>query len=191
MIVEAARRLFKKKGPEKCTMRDIAKDAGVSPATIVVHFKNKTALLEYTLYDNIELNIKKAIETMPRHEPLLDRFMHVAHLMFRFYAEDREIYRVLIRDTFWEPAGDSPRLADQMERYLVFFAQMIENEKASGRIQAGADALVAASSLFYLYLNILMDFLRTPDMGVDEALNLLKRTAHQHLTGILIQGDKG
>ena len=49
LILRAARRLFAQKGMEECTIRDIARKAGVSPASVVVHFKSKTALLEEAL----------------------------------------------------------------------------------------------------------------------------------------------
>ena len=34
-------------------MRGIAREAGVSAASVIVHFKNKTALLEEALYEDI------------------------------------------------------------------------------------------------------------------------------------------
>ncbi|MBU4262261.1 MAG: TetR/AcrR family transcriptional regulator [Proteobacteria bacterium] len=186
LILEAARKLFHTKGPEQCTMRDIAKEAGVSPASVVVHFKSKTALLEVALYEDIERTIANAVATMPHENASLhDRLMHIAHCMYGFYDNDRELYRVLIRDTTFEKAGENPYLTQQLEDYLQFFGAMIEQEKAQGTVQPAADARIAAASLFSLYFTVLMEFLRNPNMTLDMALGWLAATAHQHLTGIL------
>jgi AcrR family transcriptional regulator len=85
----------------------------VSPASVVVHFKNKTALLEVALYEDIERTIAHAVATMPQDASLHDRLMHIAHCMYSFYGTNRELYRVLIRDTIFEKAGENPYLTRQ------------------------------------------------------------------------------
>lgn len=190
LILNAARKLFQEKGPERCTMRDIAREAGVSPASVVVHFNNKTALLEVALYEDIERNIGRAVATLPYSVPLLERLMHIARIMFGFYDDNRELYRVLIRDTAFEPKGKNPYLTRQLQQYLQFFGAMIEQEKKRGIIRPEADAGIAASSFFSLYFGVLMEFLRTPQMTVDMALGLLAAAAHQLLTGILMPKEK-
>ena len=62
LIMEAAMKLFEEKLFHEIGMRDIAKEAGVSPASVIVHFKNKTALLEVTLYEEIEAKLEKRPE---------------------------------------------------------------------------------------------------------------------------------
>ncbi len=46
-IVNAARKLFSKRGFEVVTMREIAQEAGCSHTTIYIYFENKLALLHY------------------------------------------------------------------------------------------------------------------------------------------------
>jgi AcrR family transcriptional regulator len=53
LILQAAKQLFRKKRVEECTMRTIAARAGVSPASVIVHFKSKIALLEEALEGEI------------------------------------------------------------------------------------------------------------------------------------------
>jgi len=185
LILDAARKLFQANGPERCTMRDIAAEAGVSPASVVVHFNSKTALLEVALSEDIERNIGRAVATLPQSAPLLERLMHIARAMFGFYDGNRELYRVLIRDTAFEPEGENPYLTRQLQEYLRFFAAMIEQEKKRGIIRPETDAGIAASSFFSLYFGVLMEFLRNPDMTANTALAQLAAAAGQHLAGIL------
>ena len=185
LILAAAHKLFKKKGPEQCTLRDIAMEAGVSPASVVVHFTNKTTLLEVALSEDIERNITRAIATLPQDASLHRRLLHIAGIMYNFYDNNRELYRVLIRDTMFEPTGKNPHLSQQLEHYLQFFGKMIEEDKEQGTIRPEADTRIAAYSLFSLYFWVLLEFLRNPDLTVDMALGQLAAIAEQHLNGIL------
>jgi hypothetical protein len=65
-------------------------------------------------------------------------------------------------------------------------ASLIEQEKEKGRVRPGTDAYLAASSIFYLYMGVLREFLRNPELGVAKARNILSATLKQHLAGILI-----
>ncbi len=184
LILTAARKLFEKKGPEQCTMRDIATEAGVSPASVVVHFSNKTALLEVALYEDIQRNISQAVATIPQEASLHNRFLHIAQAMYSFYDGNRELYRVLIRDTAFAPEGSNPHLSRQLEHYLHFFSNLIEVEKERGTVRPDTDAGIAASSLFSLYFGVLMELLRKPDLTVKVALEWLSTSINQHLNGI-------
>src|SRR4030066_1499232 len=93
LILKAARKLFAQKGMEECTIRDIAEKAGVSPASVVVHFKSKTALLEEALNRDIENALSELIASIPEDLELLDRLMYLAKGFFRLYAKNRNLYR--------------------------------------------------------------------------------------------------
>ncbi len=186
LILAAARWLFYEMGPERCTMRDIAREAGVSPASVVVHFSSKTALLEAALHVDIERAMSGAVATMPDSEAgLLARMMHIATTMYTFYDNNRELYRVLIRDTFFEPAEHNPELSKQLDDYILFFAKLIEQEKQHGLVRQEADSKIAASTLFSVYFSVLMEMLRKPEIDLQAALALLQVSAGQLLSGIL------
>jgi len=185
LILNAAHSLFWEKGPDDCTMRDIAKKAGVSPASIIVHFKNKTALLEVALYEKIEKTVAKALATLPSDKGIHEALMHIASVMFSFYDKNRELYRVLVRDTLFEPDQESPSIAKLDEGNLEFIARLIEQEK--GTVRTEVDSYLAASSIFYLYIGVLRDFLRNPELSVNKAVKRLSEMLELHLAGILIQ----
>ena len=96
LILTAARKLFKSRGVAQCTMREIAKEAGVSPASVVVHFKNKIALMETALFEDIDRTIGKAVESLPPGADLADSLLHIWTAMFTFYDANRDLYRVLL-----------------------------------------------------------------------------------------------
>ena len=189
LILNAARKLFMEKGVDQCTMRDIAKEAGVSAASVVVHFKNKTALLELALYEEIDLTLAKAIASFPSEANLSDRLMHIPNAMFYFYNTNRELYRTLIRNTLFEPEEDNPHLTRQLDGYLEFLGGQIEHGKEKGSVRSNVDVHIAAASIASLYIGILINFFRNSEMTPDMALDMLASMNQQYLAGIMIPHD--
>jgi AcrR family transcriptional regulator len=187
LILNAAYGLFWKKGPDKCTMRDIAKEAGVSPASIIVHFNNKTALLEAALYAKISMTLEKALATAPSDKGFHAVLVHIASAMFSLYNKNRELYRVLIRDTLFESDQKSPSIAKLDQGNLDYIASFIEQEKKKGKVRAEIDAYLAASSIFYLYIGVLRDFLRNPKLRITGAVKRLSEMLEQYLAGISVR----
>jgi len=190
LILNAAREMFWEKGADKCTIRDIAGEAGVSPASIIIHFKNKTALLEAALYEDLERNLAKALATLPADQGLHAVGMHMLSGMLSFYDQNRELYRILIRDTLFESVRDSPCIAKLDKEYFTFLIGLIDREKEKGAVREDVDSHLAAHSLFYLYIGVLRDFLRDPAVSVPEALERLSLIFKQFLNGILTPGEK-
>jgi len=119
LILKTARRMFLQKGVDSCTLRGIAKEAGVSPASIVVHFKNKAALLEIALFEEIEITVKQAILTLPQDEDLLTKLMHTSHKMFIFYDTNRNLYRALLKQTLLEPEANNPHTSGVLGGFSI------------------------------------------------------------------------
>ena len=184
LILNAAHSLFWEKGPDKCTFRDIAKEAGVSPASIIVHFKNKTTLLEVTLFEEIENTLGRALATLPSEKELHAVLVHIASVLLAFYDNNRDLYRILIRNTFFEPVYSSPFIDQLDKKYIEFIVTLIDQEKEIGRIRAEVDSSLAASSLFYLYLGVLRIFLTDHSQSVSEAVERLSAIIEQYLAGI-------
>ncbi len=185
LILKAARRLFAQKGPEECTIRDIAREAGVSPASVVVHFQSKTALLEEALTRDIEKALSELLASMPPDLPLLDRLQHLATGFFRLYDAHRDLYRALIRQTVFEPGGETPHMTRLNARYLQILDTLVEEEKARGQIRAEVDSQVAAGAIFSLYLGALILLFREPAMTVAMVAEVLAAMTGQYLGGII------
>jgi len=186
LILRAARQLFAQKGMEESTIRDIAREAGVSPASVVVHFKSKTALLEEALNRDIETALSELLASMPEDLKLLDRLMHLAKGFFRLYDQNRKLYRALIRHTIFEPAGETPNITNVSESYLRFLSGLVEAGQARGIIRPEVDANVAAASIFSLYLGALIMLFRRPEMTVELVAEALAAMTDQYLKGITI-----
>jgi len=166
-------------------MRAVAKEAGVSAATVVLHFKSKVALLEASISEDIQLTLMEALETLPKGASLLKRLMHIPIAMFSLYDTDRPLYRAMVRSTVFEQEKDNPVITSQLNDYLLFLAQTIEEEKTSGVVRRDVDSTIAAFAIGSLYMGVLIRFFRTPDMTPKAAIDMLDALSQQYLSGIL------
>jgi AcrR family transcriptional regulator len=189
LILKAARRLFAQKGLEDCTIRDIATAAGVSPASVVVHFQNKTGLLEEALNRDLEKTLSALLASMPQDLPLLERLLHLATGFLRLYDTNRNLYRALIRQTIFEPTGETPHMTKLTARYLQFLADMIGTERTRGLIRPEVDTSIAAGAIFSLYLGALTLLFREPAMTVEMVAAVLAAMTGQYLQGIIIEQE--
>jgi len=184
LVLEAARELFSQKGMQECTIRDIARKAGVSPASVLVHYKSKTALLEEALVGDIADAVSGLIGSMPAGAGLLEKLMHLSKGMLRFYDRDRNLYRALIRLTIFEPVSETPGMTRQSEEYVRFLSNMVEEGKVSGAVREQTDSTVAAASIFSLYLGALTMLFRMPEMSVEAVADVLSSMTAEYLGGI-------
>ena len=185
LILAAARNLFRSRDVAGCTMRAIAREAGVSPASVVVHFKNKIALMETALFEDIERAINRAIASLPPAGDFSTRLLHIWRSMFAFYDGNRDLYRVLVSGTMYQPDDASPRIAGQMKGFLKFLEEMIEGEKRQGNLRPDVDAGVAAYNFCALYFFVLIGFFRDPDISPQSAAETLGGMMQQYMQGIL------
>ena len=184
LILKAARRLFAQKGMDDCTIRDIARKAGVSPASVVVHFKSKTALLEEALNRDIGKAMAELIASLPKDLALLERLMHLAKGFFRLYDHNRNLYKAFIRQTIFEPAGETPNLSRLSEQYILFLSVMLEEEKVRGNIREEVNTEVAAGGIFSLYIGALIMLFRRPEITVEMVAEVLAAMTEHYLKGI-------
>ena len=187
LILNAARELFSMKGMEDCTIRDIAIKAGVSPASVLVHFKSKTLLLEAALNNDIEKELVRLITSMPdtgNPVGLHGQLMHMFTGFLKLYDSNRDLYRALLRTTLFEPIQETPRLAGQSEEFLRQLSGMIEERKAAGIIMQEVDSMSAASSIFFLYMGALITLFRYTGSTVEQVADFLSGMLSNYIQGI-------
>lgn len=184
LIMAAARKLFREKDVEKCTMRAIAKEAGVSAASVVVHFKNKGALMDATLTEDIDRTTDEAVATMPPEGDFAERLTHIWRAMYNFYDVNRDLHRVFVRSTVFEPEQETPSLTDQAIRFFNFLEGLIDNEKRAGRMDSGVNTEIMSRVLFSQYFGVLIMFYRDASMTPGEAAELVLAMTRQTLAGL-------
>ncbi len=104
-ILEAALRIFRKRGFERTTMRDVAEAAGVALGAAYYYFASKDALVLAYYASTQELHGALAREKMKLADSLEARLRIVLHTKLDTIERDRKLLSALFR-TVGDPASE-------------------------------------------------------------------------------------
>ena len=123
-LIEATVKLVNEIGFASSSVSKIAREAGVSPATIYVYYKNKEDLLVST-YIGIKLDLSKALlQDFNDQLPIRDILKNVWFNMFEYISQNLEYYK------FVEQFSSSPYSTlvnkQEVEQYFVPLVSVLQ-----------------------------------------------------------------
>ena len=103
LILDAAVRVFARKGYHTCRVGDIAEEAGVAHGLLYHYFASKEELLETVFRENWSdlLEAVKGVEDSG--EPAREQLRAVAAILLRSWRRDPDLVRVLVREVARSP----------------------------------------------------------------------------------------
>ena len=113
-ILDASLRLFSERGFTRTTVRDIAREAGITDAAIYYHFQSKRDLLEALVEEKGFLEGLQNLERVTADLPLEQMLTWMARGAIELMDENREFLRLVIMEGL---GGDEAGL-DQYRRLL-------------------------------------------------------------------------
>jgi len=156
-ILDTALALFRERGFEETTIRDIAARAGLSLGAAYYYFKSKEAIVG-AYYDYVQQeHLRRCREAFGRGGGLRDRLRAALHAKIDIVQEDRGLLRALFRYG-GDPAhplswfGDASRKQRQMS--VAVFAEALEGERLPADVRDAAPTL-----LWTLHMGVLLYFL--------------------------------
>src|SRR5437762_547379 len=98
LILDAAVRVFARKGYHTSRVGDIAEEAGVAHGLLYHYFRSKEELLE-TIFRETWRDVLDAIRTVEEtDETARDRLAGIAKILLRAWRRDPDLVRVLVRE---------------------------------------------------------------------------------------------
>ena len=98
LILDAAVRVFARKGYHTCRVGDIAEEAGVAHGLLYHYFRSKEELLE-TIFRETWRDVLDAVRSVEESdETARDRLAGVAKILMRSWRRDPDLVRVLVRE---------------------------------------------------------------------------------------------
>jgi len=130
-ILDAARRLIRKEGFPRMSMRELAKEAGVSLVTPYNLFGSKAQVL-YALLESIFVPIENAFDELDLRDPI-DAMYALARLSVQEYARDPAFYRSLLMAMV--TTGESLPVPRMVQRYTTYWQRGLDAGIAQGFFQ--------------------------------------------------------
>jgi len=148
-IREAARSLFRERGFDRATLREIAARAGMGASSIYRHVESKEELLVQELADLQEEAWTRYRETDRRREPTRERVLAFFDAQHQLLARDPDLTVVALRATTWPAARVSRRVLALQDRTVGLLAEILQAGRVRGDLARDVDVLGAARSLVH------------------------------------------
>jgi TetR/AcrR family fatty acid metabolism transcriptional regulator len=147
-IIEAAVRVFARKGYYNSRVSDIAREAGIAAGTIYLYFRTKDDILVTLFRDKMAQfvgSLRKAIADEPDAVAKLSRLIR---LHFEMLEEDPELAEVVQVEQRQGQKFFRGASAQEISSYFALIASVIEEGVAEGRFRPELAVKVATKALF-------------------------------------------
>ena len=148
----AARKLFVEKGYDAATLREIAREAGLGPATLFNHIQDKRDLIYLIFDEDVELMTERALSAPRSWQNFIAKILMVTEPHFRLFAEEPALSRILLSEVLQQAPG--PHLERHLRvrgRLIGGIEQIIAAAQAAGELRADTPADVFARSIFFAF----------------------------------------
>jgi AcrR family transcriptional regulator len=136
-ILDASLRLFSERGFARTTVRDIARQAGITDAAIYYHFQSKRELLEALVEERGFLTSLENLERVEAELPVQEMIFWMSAGAVNLMDENRDFLRLIIMEGL---GGDEAAL-EQYSRLLDLWEQaltkVLARYEAKGELEPG------------------------------------------------------
>ena len=133
-ILSAATRTFAQRGFDGATLQAISDDVGVTKQTLLYHYPSKENLRQAvldTLFAHWRERLPAILEAVTSG---LDRFEGLTSEMVRFFVDEPDWARLVIREMLDNPDDTRELLTENLRPWILLIAQYIRDGQKSGII---------------------------------------------------------
>jgi TetR/AcrR family fatty acid metabolism transcriptional regulator len=146
LILDAAVRVFARKGFHQSRVGDIAREAGVAHGLLYHYFDSKDQLLETVFIENWSVLVDRIRAVEETDERAADQLRHVAAILLRTWRHQPDVVRVVVREIARSPEVQE-RIGELVEP-IGSIRRLVERGQERGEFRADLDARLAAT-IFY------------------------------------------
>ena len=145
-LLDAAVRVFARKGYHASRVGDIAEEAGVAHGLLYHYFESKDQVLEAVFHENWSVLLARIASVEETDEPAPDQLRHIATIVLRTWLHLPDVVRVVIREF-----GRSPELAERigdLAQPIDAIQRVIERGIRRGEFRKDVDPVFAAAVVY-------------------------------------------
>lgn len=189
-IEEAALALFREKGYDGTTTREIARRAGVALGTLFTYASDKRDLLFLVYNDRQDALRREAFGSIPEEAPFADQIVALFEPFYAHFAKEPGFTRDLLRElTFYTDGVQAPRFQEGRLSIVARIRELVEDAVADGRLSTPEDPRVIAEMIFGLYQSELRRWLGGDKPSKPRGLADLRRVLDILIAGLDPGGD--
>src|SRR5580693_4937057 len=147
-ILDAAVRVFARKGFHATRVSEVAKAAGVADGTIYLYFKSKDELLISLFEDRLERLLAVLRSALPAATSASDKLRRIIELQLGLFEGERDLAEVVTVILRQSTKLMKEYAAPKFTAYLDTIARVIAEGQASGELRADISPHLAARAIF-------------------------------------------
>jgi TetR/AcrR family fatty acid metabolism transcriptional regulator len=147
-ILDAAVRVFAKKGFHATRVSEVAKAAGVADGTIYLYFKSKDELLVSLFEDRVERLLAFMHQELPRTASASEKLRRVIELQLGLLEGERDLAEVITVILRQSTKLMKEYAAPKFTAYLDAIARVISDGQAAGELRGDVSPHLAARAIF-------------------------------------------
>jgi AcrR family transcriptional regulator len=188
-IKEAAREVFKSKGYNLATTREIAARAEVAYGTLFAYARDKRELLMMLVNDDLDAVTGSAFEDVSRSAPLVDQLVEFFRPRLEYWTSEPEFSRYAVREMFefathGEDAGkETARFRARRLQVVAKLTELVTRKQEEGHIDPDENPEMIAWMFMAIYLSENRQWL---EANRQDAASVIARL--RHLLGLAIKG---
>jgi TetR/AcrR family fatty acid metabolism transcriptional regulator len=181
LILDAAVRVFARKGYHTSRVGDIAEEAGVAHGLLYHYFRSKEELLE-TIFRETWRDVLDAVRSVEEtDESARERLAGIAKILLRAWRRDPDLVRVLVREV--TRSSHLQRQIDEIDEAFAGLERIIARGQADAEFRPDIDARMAS----YVFYGALEEILTGWVLGQldddDEAITRAEETVVEVICG--------
>lgn len=180
LLLEAAVRVFARKGFHAARVGDIAAEAGVAHGLLYHYFGSKDDLLTTIFRETWAAMLERFREVEQSGEPAREQLRRIAAVVLRSWRRDPDLVRVLVREV-----ARSPHLTEEIDDVALAF-QAVERIIVRGQerreLRDDVDARLAAVVFYGALDELLTSWVLGQLPGGDEEISRAERAVTEIFT---------
>ena len=182
-ILDAAARVFARKGFHTSRVGDIAEEAGVAHGLLYHYFSSKDEVLETIFRENWAVLVDRLDAIEQSGEPAADQLRHVAAVILRNWQHQPDVIRVLVREIARSP--DVQARIGELVKPIAAVERIIEGGQASGELRPDLEAKFAAVAFYGGIEELLSGWVLGQLPDDDASVAAAERTVAQLIDGFI------
>lgn len=158
-ILDASLRLFSEHGFARTTVRDIARNAGITDAAIYYHFASKQDLLEALFEEKGIVPALQELEQAAAEDTPRDGLLRMAREAMSLLESSRDFVHLVFMEALGSESGAVAEYRSLMERWERGLSQLLRVHMQKGQLRQVDADIVARQLVTLVFVTFLDDLL--------------------------------
>ena len=159
VILDAAVRVFARRGFHTCRVADIADQAGVAYGLVYHYFSSKEAILDTLFLERWDVMLQAIADVDASPRSAREKLYAVASFIIDSYRHDPELMKVIIVEVTRAANTFGRTHLDKIVQAFDGIAMIVQHGQADGSFRAEVDALFAAQAFYGLIEQVLTQWI--------------------------------